>query len=188
MPVDEVTRAIPEVVGIFHRGEDCQDAIDELLSSGFHRAQLSLLASEGGVREKLGHRYMDVSALADDPAALRSAYVSPEAVGDAEGALIGGLLYAGAAVAAGAVMASGGTLIAVIVATALAGGTGGLIGSVLAKWLGDHHARHLQEQIDLGGLLLWVRAWNVEDEKRAAAILTKHCGREVHVHALPAEA
>jgi hypothetical protein len=97
-------------------------------------------------------------------------------------------MYVGAAVAAGTVMASGGTLIAVIVATALTGGTGGLIGSVLAKWVGDHHAQHLQEQINRGGLLLWVRAWNVEGEKRAAAILKKHSGREVHVHALPAEA
>jgi hypothetical protein len=88
--------------------------------------------------------------------------------------LIGGLVYVGAAVAGGAVMASGGTLIAVIVAEVLAGGTGGLIGSILAKWAGDRHAQHLQEQIDLGGLMLWLRAWNIEDEKRAAAILKKH--------------
>jgi hypothetical protein len=188
MSVEPTNRTVSEVVGFFHRSVDFQEAIDELLSSGFHRAQLSLLASEAAVKEKLGDRFIDVSTLADDPAALRSAYVSPEAIGGAEGGLIGGLLYVGAAVAAGATIASGGTLIAVIVATVLAGGTSGLIGSVLAKWVGDRHGQHLQEQIDLGGLLLWVRAWNVEDEKRATAILKRHSGREVHVHALPAEA
>ena len=188
MSVEQTSWTVSEAVGIFHRSEDFQEAIDELLSSGFDRAQLGLLASKAAVKEKFGHRYMEASALADDPAALRSAYVSPEAIGGAEGGLIGGLVYLGAAVAAGAVMVSGGTLIAVIVATVLAGGAGGLIGSVLAKRVGDHHAQYLQEQIGLGGLLLWVRTWNVEDEQRATAILKKHSGREVHVHALPADA
>ena len=186
MPVEQKTRTVSEAVGIFHHNDDFQDAIDELLSSGFHRAQLSLLASEAAVQEKLGHRYIQVSALADDPAAPRSAYVSPEAIGAAEGGLIGGLVYVGAAVAAGAVVATGGTLATVVAATALAGGTGGLIGSVLAKWVGDGHAHQLQEQIDRGGLLLWVRTWSVEDELRAVEILKRHSGGDVHVHALPA--
>src|SRR3546814_10450965 len=97
-------------------------------------------------------------------------------------------MYVGAVAGAGAIVASGGTLAAIIAATAVAGGTGGLIGSILAKWLGDHHARYLQEQIDHGGLLLWVRTWNAEDEGRAVAILKKHSSRDAHVHALPAEA
>ena len=179
---------IPEVVGIFHRDEHLQAAIDELLSSGFHRAQLSLLANERAVEEKLGHRYGKASTLADNPAVPRSAYVSTEAVGGAEGGLIGGLMYVGAAAAAGAVVASGGSLATVIAMTALAGGTGGFIGSILAKWVGDHHARYLQEQIDRGGLLLWVRTWTVDDEKRALDILRRHAGDEVHAHALPVEA
>jgi hypothetical protein len=188
MPAEHEARTVREAVGIFNRPDDLQDAIDELLSSGFHRAELSLLAGEHAVEEKLGHRYEKVKALADDPTVPRAAYVSTEAVGGAEGGLIGGLTYVGAVVAAGAVVASGGTLAAVIAAAAVAGGAGGLIGSVLAKWVGDHHAHYLQEQIDRGGLLLWVRTWNVEDEKRAVEILKKHSGHEVHVHALPAEA
>ena len=50
------------------------------------------------------------------------------------------LVYAGATIAAGAVVISGGTIVAAIVAATLAGGAGGIVGSVLAKWLGDHHA------------------------------------------------
>ena len=59
---------------------------------------------------------------------------------------------------------------------------GGLTGSVLARWLGDHHAAHLEQQIENGGLLLWVRAWNAEDEARAAQILARHSGEDVHSH------
>jgi hypothetical protein len=185
MPVKQETRTIPEAVGIFDRNEDLQGAIDELLSSGFHRSELGLLADEATAQEKLGHQYKKISALADDPAAPRSAYVSPEAIGDAEGGLIGGLAYVGATVATGVVIASGGALAALIAAVVLAGGTGGLVGSVLAKWLGDRHANYLQQQIDRGGLLLWVRTRDVAAERRAVEILRKHSGGEVHVHALP---
>jgi hypothetical protein len=181
----EQSRTVPEAVGIFHSSEDLQGAIDELLSSGFDRAELSLLASEEAVEEKLGHGYKRVSELADDPAVPRAAYVSTAAIGGAEGALIGGLMYVGAAVGAGSILASSGTLSAAITAVAFTGGAGGVIGSILAKWVGDHHAHHLQEQIDRGGLLLWVRTWTADDERRAVAILKKHAGDAVHVHPLP---
>lgn len=177
-----------EAVGIFHRTEDFQNAIDDLLSSGFDRAELSLLASESAVTAKLGRHYRKTSLLADDPSVPRAAYVSIEAIGDAEGALIGGLFYVGATLAAGAVVVSGGTLAAAIAATLLAGGAGGLIGSVLAHWVGDHHGRYLQEQIERGGLLLWVHTRNFEDEERAVRILKSHCGDDVHVHAVPSGA
>ena len=100
MPVEQEVGTVREAVGVFSRPEDLQDAIDELLSSGFDRADLSLLASEHAVKEKLGHRYEKISALADDPTVPRAAYVSTEAIGGAEGGLIGGLMYVGATVAA----------------------------------------------------------------------------------------
>jgi hypothetical protein len=184
--MEQKTPTVREAVGVFNRSENLQSAIDELLSSGFHRSELSLLASEHAVDEKLGHRYEKVSALADDPRVPRTAYVSTQAIGDAEGGLIGGLLAVGALAAAGGVVASGGTLAAVIAATTLAGGTGAFIGSILAKWVGDHHAHYLQEQLDRGGLLLWVRTWDAEHEKRAVEILNRHSGSDVHVHVLPA--
>ena len=156
MPSEGDAGAVREAVGIFHDARDFQAAIDELLSSGFHRAELSLLASEHAVEEKLGHRYQRVDALADDPAAPRAAYVSTEA--------IGGALAAG------------------IAAAALAGGAGGLIGSALASRVAEHHAHYLQEQIEHGGLLLWVRTSTSEKEARALAILRKSRGNHVHVH------
>jgi hypothetical protein len=164
MRVKQKPRIVREAVGVFKGAEDFQAAIDELLQSGFHRAELSLLASEQAVEEKLGHRYRKVSSLADNPVIPRAAYISPEAIGGAQGGLIGVLMYVGAMAAAGAIVASGGTLTAVIIGAALTGGAGGLIGSILAKWVGEDHARYLQQQVDHGGLLLWVRTWNAADE------------------------
>jgi hypothetical protein len=185
MQIDQATEITREAVGIFHGPEELQSAIDELLSSGFHRAELSLLASEQAVMEKLGHRYQRVHDLADDPATPRAAYVSTEAIGDAEGALIGGLMYVGATVATGAIVVSGGTLAAAIAAAAVAGGAGGLIGSVLAKWVGHHHAHYLHEQLEHGGMLLWVRTWTAADEERAIEILRKFSAENVHLHGTP---
>lgn len=171
-----------EVVGVFHTPEDLESAIDELLSSGFDRAELSLLASETAVAEKLGGYYREASELADDPNVPRAAFVSSAAIGDAQGALIGGLAYVGATVAIGAVVMSGAAMGAAIAAAVLAGGTGGLVGSVLAGLVGHHHAAHLRDQIENGGLLLWVRAWNHDDEARALQIVTKHAADQVHAH------
>jgi hypothetical protein len=33
-----------------------------------------------------------------------------------------------------------------------------------------------------------VRTWQIHDERRAVRILTKHSGRDVHVHSLPESA
>ena len=185
MSEEQKSRMVREAVGVFKGADTLQAAIDELLQSGFHRAELSLLASEQAVEHKLGHRYQKVSSLADDRTIPRAAYISPEAIGGAEGALIGVLSYVGAVAAAGAIVASGGTLTAVIVGAALTGGAGGLIGSALAKWVGEDHAHRLQQHLDHGGLLLWVRTRTPANEERAVTILKKHSGEQVHIHALP---
>lgn len=185
MPPEEKANTVREAVGVFSTPETLQEAIDELMGSGFDRADLSMLAAEGTVDEKLGHKYQKIAELEDDPIVPRCCYVSTEAIGDAQAWLVGGLMYVGATAATGAVVATGGTLALVIAAAALAGGVGSLLGAILAKWVGDSHANYLQEQLDHGGLLLWVRTWDAEDEKRAVGILSKHSGRDVHIHTLP---
>jgi hypothetical protein len=185
---EQKTDTVREAVGMFDNAETLQEAIDELMSSGFDRAELSLLASEQAVTGKLGHLYRKASELEDDVRVPRAAYVSTESVGDAEGAVIGGLMYVATGVLMGPVAFAGGTLAAITAAAVAGVGAGGVIGSILAKLIGDHHARHLQEQVDHGGLLLWVRTWDSEDEKRAVEILGRHSGRDVHVHSLPATA
>lgn len=185
-PAEPDAEALREAVGVFDDGETFDAAIDELLSAGFDRADLSLLAGEHAVEEKLGHIYEKVEELEDDTKIPRAAYVSRESLGDAEGALIGGLAYVGAVLAAGAAVVSGGTFAGAVAAAGLSGGAGGLIGSALAKMIDHRHADHLQAQLDRGGLLLWVHTRDPEHERRATEILAKHSAHDVHVHARPA--
>jgi hypothetical protein len=171
-----------EAVATFHASDDLENAIDELMRSGFDRAELSLLASESAVVQKLSHVYSPRKEMADDPSVPRTAFVSTAALGDAKGGLIGGLTYVGATIAAGLVVVSGGALGATIAAAVVAGGAGGALGAVLARWVGHHHADYLSAQIENGGLLLWVRARDAEHAARAVNILRKHAGDRVHMH------
>lgn len=185
MPDTTRQGTIREAVAVFADAETLEAAIDDLESHGFDRAQLSLLAGRHAVEEKLGHRYAKAAEVEDDPEVPRTAYVSREAIGDAEGALVGGLVYVGAVVAAGAVVATAGTLATAIVAATLSGGAGGLIGSALANLVDRHHADYLQDQLERGGLLLWVRTFDAPHEKLAVEILEHHSAEDVHVHDLP---
>ncbi len=183
---DETGATIREAVAVFDDETRLEAAIDDLGSTGFDRAEVSLLAGVETVEAKLGHRFTKVAELEDDAAVPRAFYVARESIGYGEGALLGGLLYVGAVAAAGAAVAAGATLAAAITAAGVAGGTGGLVGATLARLLGGHHARHLQEQLDRGGLLLWVHLRDQAHEDRALAILRRHSAHDVHVHDLPA--
>ena len=173
---------IREAVGIFQSAEEMEAAIEDLEENGFDRSEISLLASEKAVIAKLGHAYAGVEVLEDDPATPRTMFVSTESVGDAKGAVLGGLVYVGALAAAGFAVASGGAFGAILTAAALGGTSGGVIGSVLAGLIGEHHANYLQEQLDRGGLILWVRTRDDVHELRATDVLKYHGASDVHVH------
>lgn len=173
-----------ETVAVFHTADALQAAIDELLSSGFNRAEISLLAGEKAVDEQLGHIYKRASEAEDDPDAPRTAYIAPETFGDAEGAVLGALIYVPALIATGAVVASGGTIAAAAVAAAIGGGGGGIVGGILAAMIGEHHAKAVHDQLEKGGLLLWVQTPDEEREKLAVDILSRHSGDDVHVHGI----
>ena len=174
---------VSEAVAVFHDVSDLDAAVEELRAAGFAKDDISLLASEDAVEKKLGHRYQRVEELEDDPDAPRVAYRTRSSLGESEDRLIGSLTYLPAVVAAGTVVASAGVVAAAVTGTAIAGA---LIGTVLAHWLDQSHAEHLQEQLDRGGLLLWVRTPDEDAERRALEILTRHSAHDVHVHQLPA--
>jgi hypothetical protein len=93
------------------------------------------------------------------------------------------LTYVGATAAIGAVVMSGGALAATLMAAFVGGGAGTLLGSILARLVGQHHAEYLHNQIERGGLLLWVRAWEPADEPLATSILREHGGDGIHSYA-----
>jgi hypothetical protein len=181
----EEVETVHEAVGIFNNVKSLQSAIDDLQTQGFMRQELSILANEKAVEEKLGHIYQRVEGLEDHPKAPRTIFISNETIGEAEGSLIGLPLYIAAATAAGIVAASGGTLLTLIAATAGAGAAGASIGSVLAGILAKHHADFIQSQINHGGLLLWVHLRSPDLAEKAKEILTRHSAHDVHIHEIP---
>lgn len=179
---------VREAVGVFHAKDALYAAADALLSHGFDRADLSVMAPQAAIEAALGRRVRRVADAEDDPAVPRRALALPEEVGDGQGLLIGGMMYVGALAAAGAIVASGGTLAGTIVATGLAAGSGGLLGSALARFLGDRHADWLEDQLAAGGILLWVRCRDAAHEAAAARLLAEHSADDVHLHSLPVAA
>ncbi len=177
---------VRETVGVFHDEASLQNAVDEMLISGFDRSSLSLLASQHAVEEKLGHKYDKVDELEDDLSIPRTVYISKDSRVEAETAVVSGLAYVGALGTVGVIVASGGTIGVAVLGTAVAAGVGGLIGGVLAKFMDQHHAKHLQEQLDRGGLLFWVATHGKDQEDKARAILERCRAGHVHAHDLPA--
>lgn len=174
-----------EAVGLFHSAEDLQAAVDALLSNGFDRVDLSILASEEAIARKYGDQVVSVRELEDKPDVPTAAYVPRETIGDAEGAVIGGFLYVPAVLGAMAIVATGGTFAAAIAASAIAGGLGAGFGSILAYLIGERYARQINAHIEHGGLLLWVRTRDPEHEKRALSLLGANRAEDAHIHQLP---
>lgn len=175
-----------EAVAVFHDVQSFQSAIDELLSAGFDHAELSVLASETAITTKLGRSYTSTAQFEDDPDVPRIGYVPRESVGDAQGAIIGMAAYVPAIIGSVAVIGSGGTLLGAVAAAALAGGSGAAVGAWLAQLIGSRHAQALEQHLDRGGLLLWVRTHDHPHEEAALAILARHGGGDIHLHTLAA--
>lgn len=180
----EAPDTIREAVAVFDTPRKLFDAADALERAGFDHAAISLMGRAKDVESKLGDHYKRVEDRTDNG---RIAYIPPESVGDGQGFLASVLIYVGAVAATGAIVASGGSAIAAILAAAAGGGAGGLVGTGLAKLLGHNYTHYLQEQLNQGGLVLWVRTPTPEAERRAVEVLQRHSGEAVHVHTLRGE-
>jgi hypothetical protein len=173
---------IPEAVGVFDSFETLQAAIYDLMMSGFSRYDISLLGGKEAMKEKLGKSYWQAKELEDNPDAPRAAFVSEEAIGELEGAVAGGFFFLGSYIAMAAMLTPLSTLAASIAAIAIGGGPAAVVGAVLARRVGQHHKDYYADQIQQGGILLWVRTSDATKQDLAVKILKGHSGRDVHVH------
>lgn len=178
----ERTFRVREAVALFPTEKAFLDAIEDLQENGFDRADLSVLADSKRSASAFGRVFEDASALADDDRARRGAVVSHESVAEAEAAAIGVPAYFGALGAFLAAAATGGALAFTIPMTVAGGLAAGGLGAIGAYAIGKHHRRAIEEQIDNGGLLLWVRASTPERETRALELLKAAGGEQAHIH------
>lgn len=179
-----------EAVAVFDDEETMREAIFELESAGFDRADVSVLPSMEAVRKKIGRELYRVEDAADDPDVPRAVPLGPAAIGAAQGALIGGPIYVGAMVMTISTLI-GGKAFGTIVMSGLFGASVGLVvGVMLAMVLKQRHNEHVKDHLDHGGLVLWVHIRDKEHEARAERILKKHQdpARDIHLHGELAQA
>jgi hypothetical protein len=174
---------VREVVALFSDAHELEAAVQDLLTNGFDHGDLSVLAREKVVRDRLGHRLGDSVAGADRDDVPRRGWVEPESRMEGRGALASVLGYFGAVTALGLTFATGGAAAVAIGAALVGAGAGAGLGTGLGRLFDQRLAREFQRQIDEGGILLWVRLGQEPGcEQRAMEILTRHGGH--HVHAL----
>jgi hypothetical protein len=175
---------VREAVGIFHNADSLRGAIQDLLDSGFKYDEIGLLASEQVVERSLGDLYVRVNESADSPDAPATAFVRRESLGEATRTHSGGLVFVGASGAAGAVVASaallGGALLPAVGAVVGVG----LVGAFVASFIHQSDAEYLQQQIDEGQLLLFVRV-DPDREYEAMNILKRQSGLDVKIYEIP---
>jgi hypothetical protein len=175
---------VHEAVGLFDDPEKLHAAISELVRAGVDRADISLLARDEEAERALERE--STKDLAEDPGAPRESPITDTDVrqGRTLATSLGAVIAAFAA--SGVTVLTGGAAAAAIAAAVAAGGGIGFVGAALGKVAGEERARFLREQIDRGGILLWVRIKDSNAERRIQEILARHGAAAVHAHDNPA--
>ncbi len=169
-----------ECVGLFLSADDLQEAIRELEGTSFPRQDISVMGARSDLMEVFGSKTIDPHMAMDNPDTPRAAPARPEEKTIGASAMVGVPAYVGAMAAA---ISAGAVAFPAILGAAVIGGMGGgALGGILAKLFGDRDVRHYEEQIDRGGLLLWVRTPDRDREEVAVSIMRKFHALEVHVH------
>jgi hypothetical protein len=175
---------IREAVAAFHDPEALKAAVSDLQSNGFNRADISFLAREG-FEGRLKENYGDARAAEDDPKAPRDPVIDETDIRQRRTLDISmATVIAGFAAAGFTVMTGGATALAAGAAAAAMAGVGGAA-ALLGKAYGEGHQNFLREQLERGGILLWVRTPDAAAEARAQEILSRHAAHDVHVHDVP---
>jgi hypothetical protein len=175
--------SVREAVGVFSDPEALERAVDELQVSGFDRAALSVLASEGTIKDRVGHLYRNIAEIADDRHVPQRAFLDTDSRVEGAAAAIGIPGYIGSVAGAGVTAVGFGAATAATVAGAVVGGVVGAgLGALLAGAMIRRHLHEVSEQLAEGGSVLWVSLRDDETERRALDILTNAGGRDAHVH------
>jgi len=175
-------RIANEVVGLFRSTDSLEAAISALTSAGWDRSELSLLGQKGTFDPKPPMGAETAEQAADDPHTARASVVSEPDIRQGRTLATSLAGVAAAFLAAGATVASGGTALVAIIGAAAAGGGAAAAAEALGQWASRSRADFLHEQIERGGILLWVMLRSPEQEGKARDILMGHGAEIVHAH------
>jgi outer membrane lipoprotein SlyB len=173
---------VREVAGIFRSWEQSDAAVDALLSSGIDRADVDLTTAEEA-RARLG---IDIPAeeLPEVSGIPRRPVVRREDLLILGGLSVGMAAFAGAALGAFVVIASGGGTVPAVLAALL----GAVPFAAIAALIAEMIARRKLPQLDTTkALVLLVRVRSAEQEDKAQQMLREYGAEAVRVHEIDIE-
>lgn len=171
--------AIREVVALFDDEDEMMNTIDELESKGFDRSEISILPPLEEVETALGHQVNDIHDAFYDPKTPRSFPLDYASWGDAQGVLIAAPFMAGAFAVIIFGASTGLSLGSTILMAILTGTIGALLGYLIMFLLKKRHKDEINDQINRGGLAMWVYVRDMAHARRAIRIFNRHHAHDV---------
>lgn len=174
---------VREAIAVFLDPQSLKNVVKELVASGINRDQIGLLASEHSVRESLGDFYAHTNNTSDAAEAPVTAFIDKSGSNQQQQDSLGdSLFFVGTSGAMGAVVASsavfGGALLAALSGVLAVGAVGAMAGKIIHQ----SDADYLQQQIDEGHILLFVRLMDATREQEILETLSRHDGHNVKIH------
>jgi len=161
---------IREAVGIFSETADLQKAMDELLASGFERTAFGLLAGEHTVQSHLHDLYQSANENSGGVDGPNIAFVHK----DKNETMFGNLYFIGGSTLAGAAVLTAGALGGAILAATTGVLAVGAVGAIVGMVIHQSDAEYLEDHINAGHLVFFVRVMNSTEEAKAKEILARH--------------
>lgn len=180
------SQRIREVVGIFSDTEHLSTAVEKLFEAGFEWSALGVLAGEDTVRRELRDIYVPVEPSEAGDKSPRMAFVHKESEGSAAHSIKGHLYFVGTTTAAGLAVVSAGVLGGALLAAAAGVLAVGAVGAMAGKIIQQSDAQALEEQVEAGRILLFVRTQDSAEEARATRILDEHSNLGSKIVEVPA--
>lgn len=171
--------AIREVVALFDDENEMMNTIDELECKGFDRSEISILPALDEVESALGHQVDEINQAFYDPETPRTFPLDYASWGDAQGVLIAAPFMAGAFAVAIFGAANGLAIINTIIMAIVTGGVGALMGYVIMILLKKRHKDEISDQINRGGLAMWVNVRDTTHARRAIRIFNRHHAHDI---------
>ena len=169
-----------EIVGIFRDKEGLEKAINELESLNFEGHQINILGSNKEMKKIYGTSRVSPELLQDDPDdskgdRLRSA---ERIIGST--ATIGVSTYVGGCL--GAMIGYGSSNQFGVGITVLGAIFGAGVTTSINYFLRTKHLKKIKNQIDTGGMPLWVQTTDKTKQEKAVNVMRKHGAYDVHAN------
>jgi len=171
-----------EAVALFDNEKDMQAAVDDLESHGFSNAAISRPIRPDALEKAVNHKIENVAEIEDDASVPRQAHADIDSKTQGTTIILLIPLYVALLVGAGVAAAQGLEVWQTVVISVMMGLIGAAFGGGLAYFIVHRRSERERREQAWGGLLMWVRTGSREQERRAIAILSRHAGRDVHLH------